>query len=60
MLENPAGYIEEGASVSAIIWEYPRKFYIKDVAVWMGAWEFTFFLSVFVAALGVKLLFKIE
>lgn len=60
LVENPAGYIEKGAPVSAIIWAYPKKIYIKNVPTWLGTWEFTFFMSVFVAALGLKIGFRIE
>ena len=59
LLDNPAGYVVEDAPVDSIRLNVSRKQAVKWGPNWTRGWEFTFFVFVFIAALGIKLSFRI-
>jgi hypothetical protein len=58
-LDNPAGYVVDEAPVESVKLNVSRKQAINWGPNWMRGWEFTFFVFVFIAALGIKLGFRI-
>jgi hypothetical protein len=59
LLDNPAGYVVEDAPVDSIRLNVSRKQAVNWGPDWLRGWEFTFFIFVFIAALGIKLGFRI-
>lgn len=59
LLDNPAGYVVEDAPVDSIKLNVSRRQAVKWGPDWARGWEFTFFMFVFIAALGIKLVFRI-
>lgn len=59
LLESPAGYVVDDAPIESIKLNISRKQVVKWGPNWARGWEFTFFVFVFIAALGIKLGFRI-
>ncbi|MFA9461128.1 hypothetical protein [Thiohalorhabdus methylotrophus] len=60
LIGNPAGYLPAGAAVERIALELPRKEFLPAGPHWVRGWEFSFFLSLILASVALKLLFRIE
>ena len=60
ILDSPAGYVVEDAPVDSIRLNLYKKQVVKWMPNWATGWEFPFFLFVLLAALGIKLVFRIE
>lgn len=60
LLGSVAGYIQEDASVDELHWNFPRKSFISGAPEWLSTWEFPFFLSLLVVALGMKIGLRIH
>ena len=60
LLGSPAGYLVEDAPIDSIRLNLSKKQAIKWMPNWAMGWEFPFFVFVFLAALGIKLGFRIE
>jgi hypothetical protein len=60
ILDSPAGYVVENAPVDSIRLNLSKKQAVKWMPNWAAGWEFPFFVFVFLAALGIKLGFRIE
>jgi hypothetical protein len=58
-LESPVGYVEQNASVSSVEFNIPKKRLVQWMPEWGQGWEFPFFITIFIAALAIKLIFKI-
>ena len=59
-VENEVGYIREDSPIDEIRWFYPRKVIIDGVPEWMATWEFPYFATLFLTALGIKFFFRIQ
>jgi hypothetical protein len=60
LLDSPAGYVVEDAPIDSIRLNLSKKHVVKGMPSWAAGWEFPFFIFVFLAALGIKLGFRIE
>ncbi len=60
LLESPAGYVVEDAPIDSIMLNVSKKQIIKWMPNWATGWEVPFFTFVLIAALGIKLGFRIE
>jgi hypothetical protein len=60
LLENPSGYIDREAQVDEIQFSLPIKRVVPGVPNILAGWELPFFLSVFLSALGLKLLMRVH
>ncbi len=60
LLDSPAGYLVEDAPIDSIRLNLSKKQAVKWMPNWAAGWEFPFFVFVFLAALGIKLGFRIE
>lgn len=60
LLDSPAGYVVEDAPVDSIRLNLSKKQVVKWMPNWATGWEFPFFVFVLLAALGIKLIFRIE
>lgn len=60
LLDNPAGYVVKDAPLDSIRLNISRKQIIKWMPGWASGWEVPFFTFVLLAALGIKLSFRIE
>ena len=60
ILDSPAGYIVKDAPIDSIKLNISRKQIIKWMPGWASGWEVPFFIFVLIAALGIKLGFRIE
>jgi hypothetical protein len=60
ILPTGAGYVHPGSPVEEIHLDLPRKHLFKGLPSWASGWEFPYFFSVLVAALAIKLIFKIH
>lgn len=59
LLSSPAGYVSKDAPVDSIRLNLVKKQVVKWMPTWARGWEFPFFVFVFVAALSIKLRFRI-
>lgn len=59
-LGNPVGYVNPQAGIDEIALDLPRRRLFGGVPDWMAGWEIPYFLSIFVAALALKLGLRIE
>lgn len=57
---NPAGYLPDAAEVERIRIELPRRRYLETGPAWMQGWEATFFVSLLVASIALKVVARIE
>jgi len=61
ILKNPVGYIDPDSVVHEIRWDFPRKRLMAEgVPGWAATWEVPFFLFVFVAAIVLKVVLRIQ
>jgi hypothetical protein len=60
LLDSPAGYVIEDAPIDSIRLNLSKKQVVKWMPSWATGWEFPFFVFVFLAALGIKLVFRIK
>jgi hypothetical protein len=60
LLENPSGYIDKEAQLDEIQFSLPVKRIVPGVPNILAGWELPFFLSVFLSALGLKLLMRVH
>jgi hypothetical protein len=60
LLNSPAGYVVEDAPIDSIKFNVSKKRVIKWMPNWAKGWELPFFVFVLLAALGIKLYFRIE
>lgn len=60
LLDSPAGYIVEDAPIDSIRLNLSKKQAVKWMPNWATGWEFPFFVFVLLAALGIKLVYRIE
>lgn len=60
LVGNPAGYLPPDSPIEAIRFHWDRALYVQFLPRWMSTWEFTYFLSLFVAALLLKFRLRIE
>lgn len=60
LLGNPAGYLPPELPLDRVEFVLPEKEYLGFGPGWLRGWEFSFFVAVFVGALGLKLGFRIE
>ena len=59
LLNSPAGYVVDDAPVDSIRLNLTKRQVVKCMPNWGQGWEFPFFVFVFVAALSIKLGFRI-
>jgi hypothetical protein len=60
LLNSPAGYVVSDAPIDSIRLNIYKKQVVKWMPNWAAGWELPFFTFVFLAALGIKLGFRIE
>lgn len=60
LLGNEAGYVRPNADVDEIHFGFPALNLFPSLPSWASTWELPFFVSLFVAALSIKIAFKIE
>lgn len=60
LIGNPAGYVPSGSPVERVRFELPQLELIATGPRWLRGWEAPFFLTLIVASLLIKLLFRIE
>ena len=60
LLASPAGYVVSDAPIDSIRLNVSKKRVVKWMPDWAAGWEFPFFVFVLLAALGIKLGFRIE
>jgi len=60
LLGSPVGYVVEDAPIDSIRLNLSKKQVVKWMPKWATGWEFPFFVFVLFAALGIKLVFRIE
>lgn len=59
-LANEAGYLQQDSPVDEIHIHFPPKPIHNGLPDWAAGWEWTFFISIFLVSLPVKLIFKIH
>jgi len=57
---NPAGYLPSGAEVERVDVDLPRKEVLTVGPAWMHGWEFSFFLTLVVVSIALKLGLRIQ
>lgn len=60
LISSESGYLSDDAPIHELHFSVERRAFIKGVPDWVAGWEFTFFVSVFISALAIKLLFRVE
>jgi len=60
LVASEVGYIAYDAPIQKIQINFSKTHVLNEVPDWMAGWEFTFFISVFIAALFVKIIFRIH
>jgi hypothetical protein len=59
-IANPAGYLAHESPIDELQIGLPRKKFLANAPDWGSGWETPFFISVFIAALGIKLALRLE
>jgi len=59
VVASPVGYLAKDASVSNVELNFPKKQFLKWMPEWGRGWEVPFFMCVFIAALAIKIIFRI-
>ena len=57
---NPAGYLPDALGVERVDIDLPRKRYFPFGPTWLRGWEAVFFVALSIAALAIKLAFRIH
>lgn len=60
VLADEAGYVRTDSEIETIRFGLERARFVRSTPVWMSTWELPYFLAVLVAALAVKIGFRIE
>lgn len=60
ILGNPAGYLPEDAALEGIEMELPDIAYVEFGQSWMRSWEATFFVTLLLCSLAIKIAFRIK
>ncbi len=60
LLGNPAGYLPDDSPVQRISLELPEKEFLSFGPSWIRGWEFSFFVSLLVVSIAMKVLIRIE
>ena len=60
ILGDEAGYVRTDSEIETIRFGLERARFVRSMPVWMSTWELPYFLAVLVAALAVKIGFRIE
>ena len=60
LFANPAGYIPDDATITAVRFHYPERQILGFGPSWVRSWMTTFLFAVTVAALVIKVVFKIR
>jgi len=59
LISSP-NYLTKGTSIEAILFNLPQKIILNGVPNWMSSWHVIFFFGVFIMALFIKIVFKIN
>lgn len=60
LIRSPIGYISEDSSFDAIAIDYPDKIVFPNMPKFLNGWELLFFVGIFISALPLRLIFKVQ
>jgi hypothetical protein len=60
LIGNPAGYLPEALGVERVAIDLPRQRYLPFGPAWLRGWEAVFFVALSIAALAIKIGFRIH
>jgi uncharacterized membrane protein (DUF106 family) len=59
-LSNPGGYLQDGSKTDRVRFHFERQRILNGVPGWMSHWELTYLVSLFISAVFIKIVFKIQ
>lgn len=60
LFADETGYLRADAALKRVSFAFPRRTFVPLLPGWLSTWEMPFFLSMTIAALAVKLAFKVK
>jgi hypothetical protein len=60
LIENPSGYIDESASIEELRFDFTTKKFLPGLPSIVAGWELPFFIAVFLSALALKFIMRVE
>ena len=60
ILDDEIGYISKEASIQLLYIHYPEKIIFEKMPSMINGWELLFFIGIFLSALALRIIFKVQ